>query len=105
MDQTDLDAADRGNLLGHGMLRLLNPADAERDDCEYDFASRSMKESLLSLEELRRASEDPNPVYLPLSRSVRSAGEMAEYITGGPRRRLKSAYERAERFRPDDEVQ
>jgi hypothetical protein len=44
---------------------LLNPAGAERCDCGYDFASRSMKESLLSLEELRRASEDPNPAYLP----------------------------------------
>ena len=84
---------------------LLNPARAERCDCGYDFASRSMKESLLSLEELRRASEDPNPVYFPfLDPFGRLLGWLFEYITGGRRRKLKSAYERAERFRSDDEV-
>ena len=44
---------------------LLNAATAQRCDCGFDFGSRTMERSLLSSEELQRAAEDPNPVFIP----------------------------------------
>lgn len=86
---------------------LLNPPTSERCDCGFDFASGTMKESLLSPEELRKASANPYP--MPFGVSVLGVlGLFLKWlhglITGDARRRrqLKSAYERAsKKTRPE----
>ena len=87
---------------------LLNPATAQRCDCGFDFSCRTMKGSLLSPAELRRASEDPNPVYLPFGDVfVRLFKWLYQAVTGEARRRgkFRAAYKRATRFGSDgDEV-
>ena len=87
-------------------LRLLNPATGQRCDCGFDFSSRMMKGSFLTPEELRRASENPYPLYLPYGRVfLRLFGWLYESVTGEARRRgkLRAAYKRAARFGSDED--
>ena len=80
---------------------LLNPPAAERCDCGFDFASRSVKDSLLSAVELKRASEDPNRVFWFGSVGLLSS-LLIKWVHGAitgearTRRRLKAALKRSE---------
>ena len=85
---------------------LLNPPTSERCDCGFDFTSSTMKESLLSRAELRRASADPYPFpfFGIFGFLVRLTFKWLHgAMTGEARRRrqLKSAYERGDGIHPD----
>jgi hypothetical protein len=84
---------------------LLNPPTSERCDCGFDFSSRAMKGSLLSREELRKASADPYPIFSfgVFGLLFRLFKWFHGSITGDARRRrqLKSAYERGDGVGPD----
>jgi hypothetical protein len=86
--------------------RLLNPATAQRCDCGFDFASRTVGRSFLSPAELKRAAEDPHPVfYVPHFDIFFQLFKLlydSVSVEGRRRRKLQSAYIRAKRFGPPE---
>ena len=85
---------------------LFNPPTSERCDCGFDFTSKTMEGSLLSREELKRASADPYPVpFIGVFRLlILPLKWLHGMITGDVRRRrqLKSACERGDGIEPDN---
>src|SRR5579862_623094 len=90
---------------------LLNPPISERCDCGFDFNSRTIKESLVRSEELNMISVDPHrvPYFFglgPFGHLIRLMFQLIKWffdlVSGDARRRrrLRSAYERAERLPP-----
>jgi hypothetical protein len=84
---------------------LFNPATAQRCDCGFDFASRTVRGSFLSPRELQVLSADP---YRYGSGWLGLLGRLFGWVHGritgetARRRKLEDAYTRSERFGPPE---